>query len=68
MVNLEGRRRGTVIARLLTQIDTRNAGELRQLLLDAVRRDGQNESEVGAYEMTIDRSDGARTTFVLPSS
>jgi integrase len=67
LVNVEVRRSGTVIARLMTEIDPRNAGELRRLLLDAVRRDGHDEAEVGAYELTFHDAEGTFQTFVLPS-
>jgi hypothetical protein len=68
VVNLDVRRSGTVVARLMTEVDPRETGELRRLLLDAVRRDGRDESEVGMYELQIRTSDSDGSSFVLPST
>lgn len=66
LLDLEVRRRGNVVSKFSAEADPKSPRELRQLLLDAVRRDGRDESQIAEYEMDI-RYFGDRslvTTFV----
>jgi integrase/DNA-binding transcriptional regulator YhcF (GntR family) len=68
-VDLEIRRLGETVSRLSTVVDLADAGVLRKLLGDAVRRDGRGASELGDYEMVV-RYPGERgvvSTFVAAS-
>jgi DNA-binding GntR family transcriptional regulator len=53
LLDLEFRRLGRVVSKLKAAADPKDAAELRQLLLDAVRRAGGDATEVGDYEMVI---------------
>jgi integrase len=55
LLDLEFRRLGRVVSRLTAAADPTDATELRQLLLDAVRRAGGEATDVGDYEMAIHR-------------
>jgi DNA-binding FadR family transcriptional regulator len=44
---------GTPVARLMAEVDPRNASELRRLLLDAIQRRGDTEDDIGRYELDI---------------
>lgn len=65
-LNLEVRRLGQTVARLDAQADSTNGAELRRLLADAVKRDGQPASAIGEYEMVVRSSGGQEPlrTFV----
>ncbi|MGH3977664.1 MAG: tyrosine-type recombinase/integrase [Pseudonocardiaceae bacterium] len=66
LLDLEVRRQGRVVKRLTAEADPKDARQLRQVLVDAVRRDGRDESQIADYEMDI-RYSGKRsvlTTFV----
>ncbi|HKR48028.1 MAG TPA: tyrosine-type recombinase/integrase [Pseudonocardiaceae bacterium] len=66
LLDLEVRWLGSVVKKLTAEADPKDACELRQLLVDAIRREGRSESEVANYEMDI-RYAGASdllTTFV----
>jgi DNA-binding FadR family transcriptional regulator len=66
LLDLEVCRRGEVVAIVTAEANPQNAAELRQLLTDAIRRDGRHESEIADYEMKIRYSGERRllTTFV----
>ena len=53
LLDLEIRRKGQVVAKLTAEADPKNPRELRQLLLDAVKRDGRNELQIGEYQMDV---------------
>ena len=53
LLDLEVRRKGQVVAKLTAEADPKNARELRELLLDTVKRDGHNELQIGEYEMDV---------------
>lgn len=53
LLDLEVRRKGLVVSKLTAEADPTNGAKLRQLLLDAVRRDGRNELDIGQYEMNV---------------
>jgi DNA-binding transcriptional MocR family regulator len=64
------RRRGYVIADFSAEADPNNAAQLRQLLVDAVRRDGRDPSDLGDFTMEVadpELKERIRT-FVAPSS
>jgi integrase len=66
LLDLEVRRRGRVVATVTAEADPKNAAHLRQLLVEAIRRDGREESEISDYEMDV-RCPGERqllATFV----
>jgi hypothetical protein len=66
LLDLEVRRRGRVVATVTAEADPKNAANLLQLLVEAIRRDGREESEIADYEMEI-RCPGERqplATFV----
>jgi integrase len=66
MLDLEVIRAGEVIRKMRAQTDPDNGAELHQLLLDAVKRLGETEAQIGDYEMNVRRT-GDRdvlTTFV----
>lgn len=66
MLDLVVRRRGRVVSELSTEADPRDGSDLRRLLVDAVKRDGRREDDIGDYEMDV-RYTGRRqllTTFV----
>lgn len=66
LLDLEVRRRGRVVATVTAEADPKNGANLRQLLVEAIRRDGRDESEIADYEMEI-RCPGEReplATFV----
>jgi hypothetical protein len=64
------RRRGYVIADFSAVADPNNASQLRQLLIDAVRRDGRDPSDLGDFTMEVadpELKERLRT-FVAPST
>jgi integrase len=69
LLDLEFRRLGRVVSKLRAAADPKDAAELRQLLLDAVRRAGGDATEVGDYEMVIRRASepGVSAVFVASS-
>jgi integrase/DNA-binding transcriptional regulator YhcF (GntR family) len=69
LVDLEIRRLGETVTRLSTVVDPADAGALRKLLGDAVRRDGRGASALGDYEMVVRYSGerGVVATFVATS-
>jgi integrase len=56
LLDLEFRRLGRVVSKLTAAADPTDATELRQLLLDAVRRAGGEATDVGDYDMAIHRA------------
>ncbi len=67
LLDLQILRGNQVIRRLRTEANPNSATELRTLLLDAIGRAGEADSEIGGYEMNV-RYAGERgllTTFVL---
>ncbi len=66
LLDLEVWWRGTIVKKLTAEADPKDANGLRQLLVDAIRRHGRDESQIAEYEMEI-RYFGVRdllTTFV----
>jgi integrase len=63
---LEVRRLGATVARLDAHVDPADGVELKRLLVDAVKRDGQSPSTIGEYELVVRRAgeDVALRTFV----
>lgn len=59
-------RKGTRVAELRADADPKDTGTLRKLLLDAVRRDGKRDQQIGEYKMEIRLAGDTRlmTTFV----
>ncbi|MGH3503782.1 MAG: hypothetical protein ACRDQA_23240 [Nocardioidaceae bacterium] len=53
LLDLEVRRKGNVTAKATAEADPKDPDELRQLLLDAINRDGRDESQIGDYEMDV---------------
>ena len=64
LLDLEIRRLGETVSRLSTVTDPADAGALRKLLGDAVRRDGGEASAVGDYEMVV-RYSGERGVVAI---
>ncbi|MGI8797838.1 MAG: tyrosine-type recombinase/integrase [Pseudonocardia sp.] len=66
LLDLVVRHRGQVVGNLTAEANPKSASELRQLLVDAIRRAGRQESEIGDYEMAIAYSGEPQpfTTFV----
>ena len=60
------RRRGSRFADFSADADPRDPHELRQLLTDAIRRDGWDASRIGEFEMEVRYAGDGRvlTTFV----
>jgi hypothetical protein len=60
------RRRGSRFADFTAEADPRDPHELRQLLADAIRRDGWDASRIGEFEMEVRYAGDGRvlTTFV----
>jgi hypothetical protein len=52
-VDLEIRRLGQMLKRITTEADPTDVRELRQALVDAVKRDGGQQSQIAEYEMDI---------------
>lgn len=69
-LDLEIRRLGRTVARLAAQATPSDGNELRQLLTDAVKRDGQPASAIGGYEMVVRRAGESEPlrTFVTTTS
>ncbi|MGH3803817.1 MAG: GntR family transcriptional regulator [Pseudonocardiaceae bacterium] len=66
LLDLEVRWQGTIVKKLTAEADPKDANGLHQLLVDAIRRHGRDESQIADYEMEI-RHSGVRdllTTFV----
>lgn len=53
VLDLEIRRLGRVVKRIRAEADPEDARELRQLLVEAVQREGGRESRIAEYEMDI---------------
>jgi hypothetical protein len=53
LLNIELRRLGQVVKKLTTEANLDDPNELRQVLVDAIRRDGQHNSRITEYEMDI---------------
>lgn len=53
LLDLAVRRHGWEIAKLTAEADPDDPAQLRQLLVDAVERDGGNEFVIGEYEMDV---------------
>lgn len=53
LLQVEIRRLGQVVKTLSVEADPADAGELRQVLVDAIKREGQDESQIAWYEMDI---------------
>jgi hypothetical protein len=47
------RHRGVIVARFTSSVDARSAGELQQVLADAVLRSGGDVEAVTEYEMDV---------------
>jgi integrase/DNA-binding transcriptional regulator YhcF (GntR family) len=62
LLDLEIRRLGQMVKRITTEADPTDARELRQLLVDAIKRQGEQESQIAEYEMDI-RCSGASEIF-----
>jgi hypothetical protein len=60
LLDLVVKRRGYVVADFSAEADPGDAGELRRLLVDAVRRDGRDESDLSDFTMEV--SDAATMT------
>jgi len=60
--------RGTTFARFSAAADPRSADDLHDLLVDSLRRHGEDETSVADYEMEVRRAGEATlmTTFVAP--
>ncbi len=65
-LDLEVRRLGQPVNAFRAEADPNDTSELRQLLLDAVRRSGGNEAEIGDYELVVRYAGerGIAATFV----
>lgn len=59
LLDLEIRRLGSVVKKITTEVNPQDARELRQVLVDAIRRDGRDESAIAEYEMDIRYSGGS---------
>jgi DNA-binding FadR family transcriptional regulator len=66
LLDLEIRRMGQVVKKITTEADPKDPRELRQLLVEAVKRAGGQESQIAEYEMDIRSSGSPRMlgTFV----
>ena len=53
LLDLEIRRLGQIAKKITTEADPRDVRELRQVLIDAIKRDGQDESRIAEYDMDI---------------
>ncbi|TWF76906.1 hypothetical protein FHX44_112804 [Pseudonocardia hierapolitana] len=64
------RHRGQVVARFSAAADPLSAGDLRQLLVDAIRRRGTDDADITDYEMEMRPAgeDVLITTFVATRS
>lgn len=69
LLDLEIRRLGRTVKKLSTEADPKDARELRRMLVEAIKRDGGQESQVAEYEMDLRRSGEPKvlTTFVTTS-
>lgn len=65
LLNLEVRHTGRTVARLTTQADPTDFADLRRLLLDAVRRHGGVDADIGSYEMDVRDSAGVLLCTVV---
>ena len=65
-LDLHVQRKGRKIADLRAEADPKDTAALRKLLLDAVRRDGKRDDQIGEYEMEVRYADSRSviTTFV----
>jgi integrase len=53
LIDLEIRRKGRPVAKLTAEADPKEARDLRRLLVDAIKRDGRDEAQIGDYEMDV---------------
>lgn len=53
MVDLAVSRAGTVVSEVTAVADPDNGAELRQLLMDAVQREGDDVALIGRYTMAV---------------
>jgi hypothetical protein len=67
LLDLEIRRLGQTVKKLTTEANPKNAQDLRQVLVDAIKRSGQHEAQIAEYEMDIRYSGESEllTTFVV---
>ncbi len=67
LLDLVVRRRGQDVARFSTAADPRDPDELREVLVDAVLRQGGSEATIAEYEMDVRRGgeEALITTFVV---
>jgi hypothetical protein len=66
MIRLEVRKAGKSVARLVADVDPTDPAVLRRLLLDAIRRAGDDDDAVGCYELLVLDPHGAPVSaFVI---
>lgn len=53
LLDMEIRRLGQVVKKITTEANLEDVSELRQILVDAIKRDGQHSSRIAEYEMDI---------------
>ena len=53
LLDITLRHRGEAVAQFSTAADPRDGDDLREVLLDAIRRRGADEAEIAAYEMDL---------------
>ena len=53
MIRLEVRKAGKSVARLMAGVDPTDPAALRRLLLDAIRRAGDEDDAAGWYELLV---------------
>lgn len=56
LLDLELKHNGEVVKKLTTEADPKDPRELRQLMLDAIKRNGGDEHYIAEYEMDIHRA------------
>lgn len=66
LLDIVVRHAGEVVTRFSAAADPQNARELRQVLVDAIRRRGADEMRIAEYEMELRRvgTDALIMTFV----
>lgn len=69
LLDLEIRRDRVVVSKVTADADPKDWEELRQLLVDAVMRDGRDERDIAKYEMDVREPGNEKvlTTFVTTS-
>jgi integrase len=69
LLDLVIKRKGWKVATLTAEADPKEPKELRRLLVDAIKRDGRDESQIGDYEMEVsDRGNRSRLMIYVASS